>query len=322
MGANTRFGTVECYGLSVETTPPAILTKKKRKALFDRWVNPDMPRSDKDTRAADARYYGFWEEGSGLLFDSDVWQRNVHVITPLWDDDKTPGKFTLWRTIDHAPRSGINVCAWFAVGPKRAVMYRLLYERGLEISQFAKKIIEMSHNRQVFDDHQKDDVTGSIHPYYHEEQTGEAFYNTLMDSRSMANEQQNETIASIYNRCGIKAIQAASGQADDIQIPRLKSDWMLIDYTKEHPWNKDQEGKPMMGCPRLFVFEGRCNQFIMEVEGLQKAKPDAAGLINKKNPHHAIDAAKYWASDSPCWMGDEEKDDIQEDNRGTPYTGY
>jgi len=325
MATHTRFGTVSTYYLSVESTPDAILSKKKRKALFDRWVNPKLKRSEKDVRAAVARYWGCgWEEGSGLLFDSDVWQRNIHVIKPLWDDDKTPEHLTKWRVIDYAPRSGINVCAWFAVGPKRAVMYRLLYERGLEIPEFVKKIIEMSHNKQVFDEHLRDDVTGSIHEYYHEECVTESYWGgTIMDSRSMAQPQQNETLGEIFTRYGIPDMRPANGQQDDIQIPRLKTNWLWIDYQKQHPWNKDEIGNPMMGCPRLFFFEGRCNEFITEIEGLQKAKEGAAGLVNKKDPHHSIDCAKYWASDMPCYMGDENKDeDGEKEKKGNPYTGY
>jgi len=323
MATHTRFGTVECYQLSVESTPPEILSKKKRKALYDRWVNPELPRSEKDMRAAVARYWGGWEEGSGLLFDSDVWQRNVHVINPLWADDATPENLTKWRVIDHAPRVGINVCAWFAVGPKRAVMYRLLYERGLEISQFAKKIIEMSHNEQVFVENVPDDVTGSIHPHYVEKCVREEYWGgTVMDSRSMAQSVQNETFEEIYNRCGIQDIRPASGQADEIQIPRLKSEWMCIDYSKPHPWHKDEDGTPVMGCPRLFVFDGMCGEFVMEVEGLQVSAPGAAGLINKKNPHHSVDCAKYWASDSPCYMGDVNKEDEDEGRSGNKFTGY
>ena len=323
MGRNTKYGIVGHYGLDVEHTPPEIVSKKKKKQLWLRWVDPKEERSDKDERAAVARYWGGWEEGSGLLFDSDVWQRRIHLISPLWDDDKTPSHLTLWRVIDHAPRAGINVCGWFAVGPRYAAMYRLLYERGLEITQFAEKIIEMSHNRRVFDGERRDEVTGSIHPHYREEQVGEVFYGgTIMDSRSMANSLQNETFEEIYNRCGIQDLRPASGQHDDVQIPRLKTNWMWIDFQKPHPWNKDEDGKPLMGCPNLFVFAGRCDDFVNEVEGLQQAPPGAAGLINKKNPHHAVDVAKYWASDNPCYMGDDPKDYDEGERRGNQYTGY
>ena len=323
MGHSTKYGIVGRYGLDVDGTPSAILSPKKRRMLFRRWADPAQTRSDKDERAAVARYWGGWEEGSGLLFDSDVWQHNIHVINPLWPDDKTPSNLTLWRSIDHAPKAGVNVCAWFAVGPKHAVMYRLLYERGLEISQFAKKIIEMSYNEQMFVSNERDEVTGSIHPHYEEKQKGEVYWGgTLMDSRSMAQALQNETFEEIYNRCGIQDIRAACGQNDIIQIPRLKTNWMWIDFTKPHPWHKQEDGTPMMGCPNLYLFDGMCDDFIMEVEGLQKAPEGAAGLINKKNPHHSIDATKYWASDMPCFMGDEPKDDPDERQGGNEYTGY
>ena len=321
--AVTRFGTVSSYQLSIDCVPMAILTKKRRKKLYDSWVNPKMSRSRKDERAAIARYWGGWEEGSGLLFDSDVWQRKVHIINPLWDDDKTPDFLTKWRVIDYGPKAGVNVCAWFAVGPKRAVMYRLLYERGVEIAEFAKMIIEASHNRQILDEERRHDVTGSIHQYYHEEQCKEVFWGgTLLDSRSMAQSLQGETLEEVFNRYGLHDIRKACGQNDDIQIPRLK-DWLRIDYSVQHPWRKDENGEPEMGCPKLFVFDGRCEDFVNEISTLGKAKAEAAGIMDKKAPSHSIDAAKYWASDNPVYMGDVEKENQEEDTEShTPVTGY
>jgi len=322
MGHITQYGIVSRYGLNVEDTPTEIVSKKRRKALFTRWADPNMPRSDKDERAAVARFFGGWEEGSGLLFDSDVWQRNIHVINPLWDDKSTPDNLTKWRVIDYAPRAGVNVCAWFAVGRKYAVMYRLLYERNVEIVEFAKMVIEASHNEQVFDEARPHEITGSVHKHYHENQCREVFYGgTLLDSRSMSQSLQGETLEEIYNRYGINDLRPASGQCDEIQIPRLK-DWLKIDFTEEHPWHKDEAGKPRMGCPKLFLFDGRCDDFVFEIEGLQKALPGASGMLNKKDPHHAIDCAKYWASDSPSFMGDIEEEPEVEERRGNRWTGY
>ena len=82
-------------------------------------------------------------------------------------------------------------------------------------------------------------------------------------------------------------------------------DWLRIDYTLPHPFLKDAKGEPVMGCPRLFVFDGRCEGFIDEVEGMPSDE-DGTSVIDKKFPHDAIDAAKYWSSDSPGWFGQED----------------
>ena len=65
-GINTHGSTVARYTLSIDTTPEVLITKKKRKALYDKHANPDIRRSEKAKRAAVARYWGGWEEGSGL----------------------------------------------------------------------------------------------------------------------------------------------------------------------------------------------------------------------------------------------------------------
>jgi len=41
------------------------------------------------------------------------------------------------------------------------------------------------------------------------------------------------------------------------------------------------------------------------------------------DPMHFIDSAKYWASDNPCFMGDDEKEESSDvPEQRTPYTGY
>ena len=324
MGQSTKFGVVSVFGIDIESVPEAVITRDKRKKLYDRWVNPKYPRSQKDERAAIARYWGGWEEGSGLVFDSDVWQRSIHVINPLWEDDKIPKDYTKWRVIDYGAANGINVCGWFAVSPKFIFVYRLLYERGLEIADLCREVIKRSHNKQVLDDERRNEVTGSINQYFHEEQEAETFWGgTILDSRSCSQSQQGETLEQIFSRYGLKDVRGSCGQRDEIQIPRLK-DLMRIDYAKPHPFRKNENGEPFMGCPQLFVFDGRCGDLVSEIEGLGNAPPGAAGIINKKDPSHAIDVCKYMASDNPRYMGDnpyyDDGDEVEQ--AGTPYTGY
>ena len=140
--------------------------------------------------------------------------------------------------------------------------------------------------------------------------------------------QQGQSLEAIFSRYGLQDIRAAVGQKDKIQIPRLK-DWLRIDFNKKHPYNVQEDGTPMTGCPRLFFFDGRCGEMVSEIEGLRKADPTKVQgdtLIEKKDPHHGIDTCKWWASDDPCFMGDEanrQEDDYDDgQNEGCPYTNY
>ena len=329
-GEQTMGKKVTFYYLSVPTTATVVLGDKKKHGLWLQWVDPGSPRSTKDERAAVARYHGGWEEGSGLVFDSDVWQRRVHVINPLWDDGRAPPDLTKWRSIDYGSESGVNACGFYAVGPLRVMMrdkpdllervpehcrddivcvrYRLIYQRGLEIADFVKLIIELSHNEQRLVSRQKDDRTGNTYEYFDEIYTGEMFHGgTLLDPRSAKQGQQGQTLEVIFSRYGLKSIRPACGQHDAQQIPRLK-DMLRIDYTKTHPFLRDAEGTPEKGRPFLFFFDNGGGEDISEIEAAEKPPRrdgrQVRGVISTRCQTHAIDELKYFASDDPKYMGD------------------
>lgn len=326
----TKYGTAAVYHLSVDSTPEAIISKKHRHDLDVRWVNDvddegnTIIRSEKDERAAVARYWGGWEEGSGLYFDTEVWQRKVHMIQPRWDDDKTPkpDKATLYRVIDFGD-TGITVCSWWAVMWDYAFLYRVLYEKNIIVAQAARKIIEMSHNTQVKLYEERDPLTGNGLTYFEERvnpSSGETVFRTILDGRSFSQRQQGETIGSLFERYGV-ATEQSDGKANVKQLPLLK-DWMQIDLTKVHPCNKEADGTPVIGCSKVFFFDGVAGM-VEAVDEIEHFPEDA--LAQKKAPDHFIDTAKYWASHGPEFWGDyrdnakTEDEDSEEDN--TPFTG-
>lgn len=319
----TRGGkSVGRYNLDVPSTPDVILSKSKKAERYDRYVNPAIARSEKDERRGLAVYYPGWEPGSGLAFGPDVWDREIHVINPLWADDKTPRDPTKWRIIDYADTK-ITCCAWFAVGPNYAYLYRLLYEPELSVAEAARRIIEMSHNEQVLVGTDTDEDNRATYSVYQEKQTGEQFYTTILDSRAASWKRQGTTLIEVFQRHGIEDIVPASGERNEIQIPAFK-DWLLIDRHKDHPWHKLKDGTPVKGCPRLFVFDGRCGDAIDELE-LMPVAENGTSVINQKFAHDFIDCAKYWASDDPCYMGDQYSGNEERERlapAGAPYTGY
>lgn len=329
------------YNLDVPSTPDSIISKKKKGDLYDLYANPRIERDLKTERRGLAVYYPGDEPGAGLCFGPDVWQREYHVIDPLWDDDKTPAKYTKWRVIDYCDKK-TTACPFFAVGPlmlpngKRiiaAFMYRLMYETDILVKTAAERIIEMSHNvrERVEDDF--DEMTSESLPRYKEIQCKEEFYSDLIDSRMgsmIASKATGELTIDMFARYGLSNIVPASGKkngGDDGQISLLK-DWMQLDYSLPHPFLKDEHGKPKMGCPRLFLFDGRCEGFVDEIEGMPSAEKGNS-VMNLKFTHDAIDATKYFFSDNPVWAGSDDDDsNWQGDGDGddtdgrTPETGY
>lgn len=317
---DTKGRTVARYRMDIESVPDSIISAKRKTDLYTQWADPDVQRSEKQQRAAVARYWGGWEEGSGLWID--IWDRRYHVVEPLWADDKTPADWTKWRVIDYGD-NGITACLWVALGPKGyAFAYRLLYERGLTIAETCRLIVEMSHNTRSRAGSYKDETTGNIYEIYTEEQGKEVFYETLLDSRSCSQQQQGETLQSIFCRYGVE-VGPACGQKNNIQIPRLK-DWLRIDFTKPHLTLRDEDGDRVMGHTRLMVFDGRCNDLVDEIESCQRDKNEPS-KIARYQADHGIDSLKYWASADPIYMGSqwrEQEESKGAEHHGAKFTGY
>jgi hypothetical protein len=331
-----KFGTVGIYHLSVDSTPRAIISDKKKHALSQRWVDEkdddgqEIVRTEKDERAAIARYWGGWEPGAGLAFGPDVWDREAHVIAPLWEGSPPP-MYTLYRVIDYCAKKTTAV-AFIAVGPLKlpngskiiaAFLYRLIYEQDMLVYKCAKKIIEASHNVMSEVDPDIDDETGETLRCYKELQTKEQYFTDLIDSRMGSQLMGNEMIIDQFRRYGLEDLVPASGAPNADQLPCLFS-WMEIKQDLPHPFLKNEDGSPKMGCPRFFVFDGEADGFIDEVETVGM-DDTGVGVIDKKMPHDAIDTCKYWSSETPGWMGsdkDAQEDNEPDDGGRMPETGY
>lgn len=275
------------YHMSVETVPDAIITPAKKKELWKRWVDPSIERSDKQKKEAIARYWGGWEEGSGLVFD--MFEPKYHVIEPLWDDDKVPPHLPKWRVIDFGKH--ITCVSWFALLPTgEGVCYRAMYIENATVASIAQKIAEMSYNEFRKLDARDDSIMGVTFDLFEEIYKGEEYVTTLLDSRSAGASENGKTILDLFRDCGIN-VTASSGQKDDQQIPRLR-EWLAINPNRQHIITKKD------GAPMLYIFDGRAPVAISElvsyrVSQINPEKPDLHQL------DHWIDTAKYWVSDNP-----------------------
>lgn len=345
-GTRTRGKAVGRYHMDVPSTPDAIIPAEKKREIYDQYANPKIERSKKDERRALAVYFPGWEPRGKMVFDADVWDRAIHVVNPFWDEGDAPEQMTKWRVVDYGTDKGINVCSWFGVAPLRVllarrpeilakvpeelrgemfgVLYRLLYESGMEIAELCAEMVRRSGNARELLGQVQDNTTGNTYQRWKEVKSREQYWGgTLLDPRSCAQSQQGQTLEEIFYRYGLQDVRPACGQRDEIQIPRLK-DWLRIDWQKPHPFRRGEDGSPQLGCPRLFFFDGRVDAAVREIEGLRSPEDGQAGTLNKKDPHHFVDTAKYWSSDNPRFMGDRQR---QEDGQGeaaggTAFTGY
>jgi len=59
------------YKLDIPTTPDVIMSREEKVRLHEQWVVEPEKNKDTDTqRKAQARYFGGWESGSGLVIES------------------------------------------------------------------------------------------------------------------------------------------------------------------------------------------------------------------------------------------------------------
>lgn len=317
--------TVGRYNMDVESTPAVILTPDKKRERYDRYVNPDIERTERDARRGLAVYYPGWEPGGGLLFGPDVWDRDIHLIKPLWADDAVPKEWTKWRVVDYADKK-TTCCSWWAVGPECMVLYRLLYEQELLVATTARRMIEMSHNGQTFLKTERDDESSVSYDRFTEVQDHEQFYVTLLDPRAAQWRKDTFTVIELFRRYGLESIIEASTAWNEVQIPMLK-DLLRIDREKPHPFNKKEDGAPVMGAARLYFFDIPCvRPAVDEMESLPE-DPGVEGkrVMDVRVAHDFVDTAKYFASDGPRYMGtmvNDEKEERHEGRKATPYTGY
>ena len=335
------------YNFDIASTPDCIISPKKKQLAYDQYVNPKIKREKKIERRALACYYPGWEPPSEAAFDPDVWDREIHVIDRLWPDDKTPSSFTKWRSIDYCDKK-TTCCGWFAVAnwgvickecgirvnkgvdltSDVAILYRSLYEQNVLVATGVKQIIAMSHNQTSISGVERDDETGNVYQQFVEIQNREEFYTDLLDSRYAERREQGQTIQELFERYGMENIQKASGSNNEVQIPILK-DWLRIDWGKPHPFKRNEDGTPFMGCTSLFFFDGAADEIIEELETIpsdNQVRKITSSVIDMKFPHDGIDMMKYWASDQPCYMGDEltSNDNIyaNDDDEGCATSNY
>ena len=85
---------------------------------------------------------GDWNVFEGQFFSE--WSEKMHVIEPF----EIPSTWRRYRAYDHG-RENPAVCLWVALDHDgRVYVYRELYQRGKDINQLAREIIELSGNEE------------------------------------------------------------------------------------------------------------------------------------------------------------------------------
>jgi phage terminase large subunit len=84
-----------------------------------------------------AHLYGDWDVFAGQYFKE--WRREIHVVKPF----EIPEWWSRFRSLDYG--LDCTACYWWAVAPNgKCYAYRELYQSGLNLTQAAKKILDMT----------------------------------------------------------------------------------------------------------------------------------------------------------------------------------
>jgi hypothetical protein len=224
------------YRLTVDTTPDAVMSKATKAQLFRQW--DEEPKRNQDIvtlRKAEARLWGGWESGSGLVIDNFF--AGDHVVPDYDRKHQVVQEATKYRGIDHAlggPCAGayVEVFPW-----GQMVMYREYYQTGQTVPGNARGIVEACGNRLEPDTSYGpivDDASGRENRQWLEVPQNESFFETVMDGRSFAQKAQERqaTIGQLYAEAGL-CCKPASGLNGDKLIPNMLA-YLRLDRERPH----------------------------------------------------------------------------------------
>lgn len=295
------------YGIKMEDVPLCIISQEKRDEWYDECiVQPRLSGDPKAIRAGESRWFGTFESTEGLVYDD--WNKSLQWIDPF----PIPPDWTRYRVLDPGEVSPTGAL-WLAMSPwGDGILYREFYEAGLGINKNCVQIIEMSRNRRdKVDEKRKPDGVDFI---YEEQQTGEKYVWTLMDSRTFASPSDDpaETLGTAYRRHGLMC-RHASGMRNEHAIPLVK-EWFVPQEGRVHilvrmkirkEFIDPGTGEPITKAPKLYVFN-TLKHFLSELEGYRDVKSKI---------DHLMTSLKYLLLQKPRYMG-KEMAKVDEDEQG------
>ena len=317
---NYTFGkTIGRYKISVDQVPDAVLSSEKKAELYKQWVEePRKNQNEEDMRKAEARYYGGWESGSGLVIDNYIPQH--HIIPAYKRYHHIVNGTSKYRGMDHGlGRPGAAI--WLEVFPwGDCVVYREYFQKGKTVPYHAKKIVELSGNTMQRAGEWNDLDTIAPYPIFSEVFEGERYRASVLDGRSFASPSQERqcSLGHLYQDCGLDCSAARGGhnfkEGGGGQVQKLKQFFtvipdrvhimtqfwkrkMISDDTYQ-AWLKGHDGNPRNGAHLYIVVD--CRWIQNEIR--QWRINPKTGLPEDKNDH-LMAALKYVIAEDPMYFG-------------------
>lgn len=230
---------------------------------------------------------GSFDVFAGQIFDE--FNPHIHVLPQPF---QIPNTWERLRAIDHG-QNNPTACVWAAVDfDANIYIYKEYYQEKDVVSNHVQAINEMSQIRNS-----EGDIIKDIYSY------------TVIDPSTHAKTREKDgyrfSVADEYLEAGIPTI---AGQNDVIAgINRVK-EYFKIDDSRYHPFLRTDEGEPLTGSPRLFIFPN-CENLIEEIAqykwktyaGSATGNPDRDTIKEApvKRKDHAVDALRYLIMSRP-----------------------
>lgn len=224
-------------------------------------------------------------EGSHDVFAGQIYDEfnpSIHVVRPF----QVPNTWERFRSIDHGQNNPTS-CHWYAIDfDGNIFVYQEYYQEKDVVSNHVKRINDMSKIRTT----QGETLT-------------DTYMYTMIDPSTHAKTLEKDgyrfSVADEYLDAGIPTIAA---QNDVIAgINRVK-EYLKIDPNRYHPFLKTDDGEPIMGSPRLFIFSS-CTNMTEEIaqykwksySGMALGNPDKDEIKEApvKRADHACDDLRY-----------------------------
>lgn len=225
-------------------------------------------------------------QGSHDVFAGQIYDEfnpHIHVLPQPF---QIPNTWERFRSIDHGQNNPTS-CHWYAVDfDGNIYVYQEYYQEKAVVSHHVAQINSLSSIRTT---------DGSI--------IQDLYAYTMIDPSTHAKTKEKDgyhySVADEYSDAGINTIAA---QNDVLAGINRTKEYLKIDPTRYHPFLKTEDGEPIMGAPRLFIFPN-CVNMIEEIgqyrwksySGMALASTDKDEIKEApvKRQDHAVDDLRY-----------------------------
>lgn len=228
---------------------------------------------------------GSFDVYAGQIFHE--FNKQIHVV-PHDKQFAIPATWERFRAIDHG-QNNPTACLFCAVDFDGNMWVYQEYSRPSDTVS--------NHIRYIKDKSLVPTTGGQMIP--------DDYTYTVIDPSTHAKTREKDgyrfSVADEYLEAGIPTVK---GQNDVIAgINRMK-EYLKVDPERFHPLNRDVEGEPLKGSPRLFIF-ARCDSLIAEMENYRwKQLKYGADSNNPEAPvkkdDHSVDALRYAIMSRPA----------------------